>query len=634
MSKSLGYAQEWLVADQYPHGEWGRCETTDPTADTRTLLVSRIKPHLFISSQAALALKATGYPDESPNERFFHWLAQVRHQQSGFWTNASGTKVPMIGGGAWSEVKNVRHTAKALDLYLLAKKFTAGDASVLHDLLSYQLADGAFPQNPSEAGDLWSTAYTINLLIRAAHQDHLNQTIPRGSTPADWGVDLRNKLARARAWICNQIQDGLWRVDDKPPVWISEAVLVEIGADLALHRSDVALQVARKVWREGQQDRRGQTLWAMLLVFQALDDALQTEVRSSLESWREIKIVRNTFDMACSVRAFALKANPEQANILLASSDGHESLMRTWTSWQPEVARQPLRQDMDFAIISIRDDEFEAVLKFFSPYEKFPGARRDYFVATVRSCKGREFRVAMLRAHEQGHGSAQAAAADVIADLNPRWLLLVGIAGAVPESEFSLGDVVLASRVADFSVTAALPGGDTEYAARGGPAHKAVQEVVAQLVPLKAKIGEWGDPARLGVERPAAPLNEDRFVGPQEWRDKVKLALASNFGPTGTESKRLPRATSASVGSGNKLMKDPELLQEWLSFSRDLKAVEMELPGVYEAARDRNGDRPVLAIRGISDVIGYKRSPEWTAYACLTAASFTHALIIADAINP
>lgn len=289
-------------------------------------------------------------------------------------------------------------------------------------------------------------------------------------------------------------------------------------------------------------------------------------------------------------------------------------------------------EQVDFAIIAIRDDELSAVLKFFEPYHPLKCTNRTYSVATITSKSGRIFKVAVLRSHEQGHAAAQAAATDVIYDLNPRWLILVGIAGAVPEYEYSLGDVVVAGRISDFSVTAALADGSREYAAHSAPAHKAVQDLVSRLVPLKAQIGEWGAKSRTGVDRPVVVLGEDKFVGPPEWRDKVKNTLQASFGTTGVEIKRSPIVTSAAIGSGNLLQKDPVLLKEWLSFSRDLKAVEMELPGVYEAARSNQGDRPVLAVRGISDIVGFKRSPEWTAYACLTAASFVHALIVSDAI--
>jgi len=51
---------------------------------------------------------------------------------------------------------------------------------------------------------------------------------------------------------------------------------------------------------------------------------------------------------------------------------------------------------------------------------------------------------------------------------------------------------------------------------------------------------------------------------------------------------------------------------------------EMESGGVYRAARERC---PMLAIRGISDIVGLKRADDWTKYACASAAAFTRAFL-------
>jgi hypothetical protein len=64
-------------------------------------------------------------------------------------------------------------------------------------------------------------------------------------------------------------------------------------------------------------------------------------------------------------------------------------------------------------------------------------------------------------------------------------LLLVGIAGGVPDAEFTLGDVLLASRVHDFSVSAAIEGGQSSYQQLGGPVHR-------DLEPMLAHRRYWG----------------------------------------------------------------------------------------------------------------------------------------------
>ncbi len=118
------------------------------------------------------------------------------------------------------------------------------------------------------------------------------------------------------------------------------------------------------------------------------------------------------------------------------------------------------------------------------------------------------------------------------------------------------------------------------------------------------------------------------------WKNKLRCALQYRFEPCEGNTPRLPIVTAIPIASGNMLMKDHVLLQDWLRNARDLKAVEMELPGVFEAARSVKGDKPVLAIRGISDIIGFKRDPAWTTFACRTAASLARALLNLEPITP
>ena len=47
----------------------------------------------------------------------------------------------------------------------------------------------------------------------------------------------------------------------------------------------------------------------------------------------------------------------------------------------------------------------------------------------------------------------------------------------------------------------------------------------------------------------------------------------------------------------------------------------------FLAARQIDREHPILAIRGISDIVGFKREEQWTKYACTTAAAFAYALL-------
>lgn len=300
-----------------------------------------------------------------------------------------------------------------------------------------------------------------------------------------------------------------------------------------------------------------------------------------------------------------------------------------------QLSTENIKGSVDFALIAIREDEFAAVLHYFPPTKEAKGQHRTYEISDFETADGSIYRAAIFCSLEQGHSAAQAAASDVISDLDPAWIVLVGIAGAVPETEFSLGDVVLSTRVIDFSITAALADGAKETAHRGAPAHKAVQNFVSRLPALKSRLGDWNHLSKLGVIIPPISIEEGlAHITDDVWKDKLRRSLKHRFEPNEGNTPRQPIVTAAPIASGNMLMKDPVLLKEWLESARDLKAVEMELPGVFEAARSIEGDKPVLAIRGISDIVGFKRDPAWTAFACKTAASLARALLSLEPITP
>jgi nucleoside phosphorylase len=89
---------------------------------------------------------------------------------------------------------------------------------------------------------------------------------------------------------------------------------------------------------------------------------------------------------------------------------------------------------------------------------------------------------------------------------------------------------------------------------------------------------------------------------------------------------------TGAIASSDRLMKDAETMSVWSKIARQVVAVEMESAGIYKATQGRNV--PFLAIRGISDVVGFRREDDWTPYACETAAAFAHAFLRTRPILP
>jgi nucleoside phosphorylase/predicted transcriptional regulator len=291
-----------------------------------------------------------------------------------------------------------------------------------------------------------------------------------------------------------------------------------------------------------------------------------------------------------------------------------------------ELHVDQVRGKVDFAVVTIRDDEYRAVL------ERFPSAivlkgKQVYSIAYQST-----YVVAVVRCFEQGVGVAQEVTRDLIADLDPQWIIVVGIAGGVPHDDFSLGDVVVATRVYDLSLEAVNQGASSDFAIREQPYHKRVVTFIAGLAAMEQRLGGWNDDIAIRVVRPSVNFDPGNFYGPGNWRAKVKKSLMRHF--KSLQRSPAPCFSCHPIGSSDRLIKDADYVIMMLKYVRQIAALEMESAGIYRAAFQGDKNYPVLAIRGISDIVGFKRDAAWTLYACASAASFARAFIGLKPIKP
>ena len=123
-------------------------------------------------------------------------------------------------------------------------------------------------------------------------------------------------------------------------------------------------------------------------------------------------------------------------------------------------------EPIDIGVITVREDEYEAVQEKLDDPKIVETANRSYVVGQVQHHTGKSFRIALVMTLGQGATAAQHATSDLIIDLDPKWIGLVGIGGAIPESEFTLGDVILATRLHDFTVGAHIQGAHEQFASQ------------------------------------------------------------------------------------------------------------------------------------------------------------------------
>jgi nucleoside phosphorylase len=216
---------------------------------------------------------------------------------------------------------------------------------------------------------------------------------------------------------------------------------------------------------------------------------------------------------------------------------------------------------VDIGILTIRDDEFKSVLAAFPVgHAIYKSRHREYTIRTANAGKRKQYTVALLKQIEQGNGEAQEAARDLLDDLQPSLLLIVGIAGGLPSDDYSLGDVVLSTRILDFSLEARTFNGDAAYNVGGGPIAKQIASGLANLAARENELGEWWKSL---PEKPAVKYGRGKTYGPVAWQKSVRDSLEIHFGKDAED--RPPLFTTGTIASSDRLIKDPTLLMPWVS---------------------------------------------------------------------
>ncbi|QDU12112.1 HD domain-containing protein [Gimesia aquarii] len=300
---------------------------------------------------------------------------------------------------------------------------------------------------------------------------------------------------------------------------------------------------------------------------------------------------------------------------------------------------EEVRELIDIVIITILDCERDAINEHFKPASSIIGhdpesnAPLVYYYSTIKDVREHQWHIATAQVANQGNLDAQSLTIKVIQNFRPSWVLLCGIAGGVAEDDFTLGDVYLTTRVNDLSVSAALEGKQTSFRAAGGPLSVWVESLSTNISAFNQRLDGWNSEQSIGAPRPnievAESFNHECYYG--ENRKEIHDNIAFHF--SDTLKNRRPKVISGSAFSNNTLVKDTKLFELWQTFAKDAHTVEMELSGVYNAVRNFGRNTDLMSVRGVSDIVGFKRSPTWTKYACKTAASFLWNLVSAGLLH-
>jgi nucleoside phosphorylase len=254
----------------------------------------------------------------------------------------------------------------------------------------------------------------------------------------------------------------------------------------------------------------------------------------------------------------------------------------------------------DLVIITALEKEAKAVVSRLEDHrvERFEARDiRTYHCGTIPiQDTERAYRVVVVLLPSMGETSAATAVTDAIARWNPSFVLMVGIAGGIPQDDLDLGDVVVADQIIGY-----------EY----GKVTEDGIEPRDRVYPVSALL-----------------LDRVRSFWDDSWAQQVNIPRPDNA------TRAVSKLVIGPIASGNKVIASTEFRQRLKTRWPKLVALEMEGEGVFAAVFDRPQIRNALVIRGICDMADERKSDEWQEYAADVAATFTVCFLKSGPVEP
>lgn len=273
--------------------------------------------------------------------------------------------------------------------------------------------------------------------------------------------------------------------------------------------------------------------------------------------------------------------------------------------------------EVDFLIVTALPEETEAVRELLE--EKRPSP--PYVIGVIsRNDTNAKYVVASTEIGEMGTNAAYKAVSDAIYRLNPKRVILTGIAAGFPETGVKLGDVLVPYFIFPYELAKI----------REAPGVGRIRNFLRRLLPKsrKVKYEPRADPM---------PVSESLWLAAKslakdeqsDWADAIREQR-----PDETEGSPAVHCSRRSVlGSGEKVVATKFAFCRQLLLNRFPEraiGLEMEAFGAQTACRER--DIPFLVIKASQDPATRRKDKPaekdvWRVYAAQAAATFTIVII-------
>ena len=252
---------------------------------------------------------------------------------------------------------------------------------------------------------------------------------------------------------------------------------------------------------------------------------------------------------------------------------------------------------VDFAIVTTLKVEREALLRRLRIVEvvQEEGDPHTYYCAQLDLAGGGCYSAVLTMLLAPGNPSAAASTTRLIQRWQPKYVLVVGIAGGV-SGRVALGDVVVAEFCYAYEQTKRTPSGDEP---RGQ---------------------QW-------------PTDRFLFGRALAFDDSVWKQTVGVAAP-GLSAGHVPTCHFGPLASGEKVISDLKTLPRLIRHVPKLLGTEMEGAGVAQGVNQYMPAPGFFDIRGISDFADDQKADDWHVYAANAAAAYTIALLQSGPVKP
>jgi tetratricopeptide (TPR) repeat protein/nucleoside phosphorylase len=268
------------------------------------------------------------------------------------------------------------------------------------------------------------------------------------------------------------------------------------------------------------------------------------------------------------------------------------------------MALDSIKETIDFVIITALEEELDAVLDKLPNAQKLSPSAEDIRVyyrvelpVTFPDLVNHTYMIIALSLLNMGRVEAANATSDAIRRWQPRYVILVGIAGGIGENEVRVGDVLISDQIIDYELQKLTPEGDLPR----DSIHRADPRLIIAAQNLRGR--DW--------------LNLIKEKRPEEGQPKRVI------GP---------------IATGDKVIARKEVLLQITKRWPKLIGVEMEAGGAASASFQAASGPGFFMVRGVSDLADENKDSDkvknWRLYACDVAAAYTITLLQSGPVPP